>query len=316
MSTDNAVRHFQPRIQPSSHDCSPATAGPRAREAEPSIDPSRHRRGKPRGGEAAFTRVDLLGLLVAGALVFGVLSPLLAGTGPAGGRTQCLSNLRKLMLASQLYAGDNRDFMPFPTWGSDMTGADGWAYATANRGRLPGQPVSAPARSREAQKPWRTIGQLWPYVNEGTAYECPDDLITQDPGSVLFLARSCQITSYQMNAMMAGLPEDDIGSSGRTYPITRFLPSDVVFMECSESEAFYFNDAGINPEGEGAITTRHGGLTQTVGETQPATVRDRGGHVGRIDGGAEFIDPANFARESNPALQKGRRTRIICYPWK
>lgn len=197
-----------------------------------------------------------------------------------------------------------------------MTGPDGWAYGTANRGRLPGQPSVPPVRKREAQKPWRTIGQLWPYVNDGAAYECPDDLIVQDPGGLLFFQRPCQITSYQMNGMISGLPDNSQGATGVTYPISRFLPADAVFFESSESFPFYFNDAGGNPQGEGAITTRHGGGTQSVSENQETTIRDRGGNVGRIDGGAEFISLADFALASNPALQNGRRTRVLCYPWK
>jgi len=87
-----------------------------------------------------------------------------------------LSNVKQVLLASQMYAGDNNDHLPHPTWGtvdgSSGAGPDGWAYAVANAGRIPNAPayvsdcagfdVNSVQFTNQAQ--FFKIGQLGPFI--------------------------------------------------------------------------------------------------------------------------------------------------------
>ena len=56
-----------------------------------------------------------------------------------------LSNLRQILRASALYNTENNDLMAHPTWGSDLTGPDGWAYLTSKANHpVPGATTFTP----------------------------------------------------------------------------------------------------------------------------------------------------------------------------
>lgn len=259
--------------------------------------------------------MDMLATIAAAGFILGVVLPSTAGIRPASGQAQCTSNLRRLMLASQLYARDNADYLPHPTWGGDMTGPDGWAYATVNNGRIPGAPRTPRPFRREPQLPFREIGQLWNYVRSGSAYECPDDLIVTQTNSVPFRDRAVKITSYNFNGIITGVPYSQALSGDLTYKLSRFLPTDVLAIEPSESDGFAFNDAGFNPEDPNLMTGRHGGVPSLNGTSPKAESQESGGNVGCVDGSVEFMSQAQYR---SPAFRStnNERTRLRCYPWQ
>jgi hypothetical protein len=220
------------------------------------------------------------------------------------------------MLASQLYARDNSDYLPHPTWGGDLTGPDGWAYATANNGRLPDLPRTPAPFKRDAQLPFRQIGQLWNYIQSGSAYECPDDLFATQSKFNLLRVRPVQITSYTFNGMIAGYLTSQELTGGQTYKISRFLPTDILATEPTEAESFFFNDAGFNPEESSTyVTTRHGGFLADT-KTPPKDWQQEGGsNVGCLDGSAEFLSHSTYAAERD-TLPGTQRTRLRCFPLK
>ncbi len=56
-----------------------------------------------------------------------------------------LTNMRQILRASALYNSDHNDEMAHPTWGSDLTGPDGWAYLTTTKnGPVPGALQNTP----------------------------------------------------------------------------------------------------------------------------------------------------------------------------
>ncbi|MEO0964589.1 MAG: type II secretion system protein [Planctomycetota bacterium] len=76
----------------------------------------------------AFTLVELLVVISIIALLIGILMPILGNARSTSENAVCLSNLRQLFIATQLYANDNDDYLPtndaFGGWGYRMRPGD------------------------------------------------------------------------------------------------------------------------------------------------------------------------------------------------
>src|SRR5688572_16588567 len=64
--------------------------------------------------ETAFTLIELLVVIAIIAILASMLLPALAFTKERARRSDCLNNVRQFIMSTQIYANDNRNFLPMP----------------------------------------------------------------------------------------------------------------------------------------------------------------------------------------------------------
>jgi prepilin-type N-terminal cleavage/methylation domain-containing protein len=268
--------------------------------------------------QKGFTLLELIAVLAIACVLCLIATPAIGRSRPKTFTTVDLRNIRQTMVAMTLYANENNDSMPHPTWGSIPGGPNGWAYATRNNGRLTNSPALIPSAegkvSNTNQLPFFQIGQIGPYLKNPQLLECPLDVQMRRSGaySQLYKGRMVKLTSYTWSGAVCGFGGKEVANAqaGSTYKLSNFKAEDILQWETDETLTFNFNDAASSPLNlnEG-ISRRHGSPS-----AEPNIVKLVGsGPVGRFGGGADVTAIKTFVNLQKTG-QSGAPNALICGP--
>jgi prepilin-type N-terminal cleavage/methylation domain-containing protein len=183
-----------------------------------------------------FTLIELLVSIAIIVILAALLLSVLARAKNQAAKVTDLNNLKQMMVAVHLYAGDNGDHLALPNWDNQGPLADGnyhagWLY------------LPQPGRNSLQQG-----GLLWSLLKEPKLYLCPAD----DPSK---RTRGQKFSSYVMNGAVTGYMFGWNHPNAPSVRLAAFQPGDCCFWEEDVTKPTAFNDGSNSPD-EG-VSRRH-----------------------------------------------------------
>jgi prepilin-type N-terminal cleavage/methylation domain-containing protein len=233
----------------------------------------------------AFTLIELLVVIAIIAILAALLLPALAAAKQRAQRMACLSNLKQLGMAGNLYTNDNQDRLPWPNWDGGAASTPGWLYG-ANGPNSPtnlntGNRVIDGQNWEQGRMPNLQTGLYWQYVPNADVFYCPVD--KQSVGSLLWSGRIQKLSSYTMNGAACYFP---VLSNFKQYNYATCKVTEVfssvcyLLWEAKPENTFTYNDGANYPnqvEGVGKMHFKGCNVLAIDGHVDFMLVRDFGG---------------------------------------
>jgi prepilin-type N-terminal cleavage/methylation domain-containing protein len=202
------------------------------------------RAGRARAG--GFTLVELLVVIGIIALLISILMPALNKVKVQAQRTACMSNQRQLVMAWQMYANDNKDFLPM-NW-PDGTAGPGGAYVdpAPNKfvpwfvGKSKAGTLNPPLKKGGGNNDEAIIrGSVYPFLRSIKVYKCPGD-------------QGLRLVSYGVNSYLNGErfgSADMVWKKGKVRrPTKTFVTIDEYDFRDGDANGYNLGAFGLNPK--------------------------------------------------------------------
>ncbi len=180
---------------------------------------------KQNGAPNAFTLIELLVVIAIIAILAGMLLPALSRAKATAQRVTCINNQKQLLLGCHLYAGDNKEFWPFPNWESNPSGLAGWL-------------TTAPYDRNDLQTNIQK-GVLWQYLKSYSIWRCP----SVNTNAPTFKSRANKLSDYLVNGAACNY-KDPPGNDW--YKLSQFRQDALLLWMGPDS--VNYNDGSNSPD--------------------------------------------------------------------